>query len=728
MNLVYFPPWSVRVIVAIAVALLLLAAVRWWRERRGGRLLILRAAVVALLAFVMTNPQGLLPRQRSGKPKLAVLVDTSASMATADVQGSSRFSAAMNTLAKVETLEALGREFVVEFHRFDREEHMAEVGQLRSVSPSGDATQLGKAVMSVVSRLGEEKSQAGVLVVSDGRGTASETKEAGQLALARSVPLWTWTLGGPVARHDLWLETRSAEALAFSGAEVELAATLHQAGYANRSFKVELLKGDTLVESQEVVPAENGTARVAIRVKAPEAGEERYVFRVPAQPEESETANNERAIFLRSVGAKVRVLVAEAQPHWDTKFLVQALKGNLNVELTAVYRLNEKRHVAVVSSFGNEARAEIDLFPKTQQEMDRFDIIVLGRGAEAFLDAQTEQFLTGYVSRRGGCLVMARGKSYGGRFPALAKLDPVAWGTGVTPAVKMQPTEAGRDNPMFDLGAAGTLDELLDRLPALDHVNITLGEKPLAVVLAAAAGQESAGASSSGILLAYQRYGQGKVMSLNATGLWRWAFRESGQEESETAYARFWISLLQWLLSGSDFLPGADVALTSSRRYYSSDQSMQFLVATRNIDRALYKPSLEIEGPAGKVTVEPRQRGETFVAEAGPFAPGTYKVALRNNVGKPSELVQSVEVVSASLEKKELSADSETMRALAEASGGRVVEAKDVARMPEVVQRWEAARQIAHRQRPVWDRWWLLAALIGLLGSEWWLRRREGLL
>jgi hypothetical protein len=276
---------------------------------------------------------------------------------------------------------------------------------------------------------------------------------------------------------------------------------------------------------------------------------------------------------------------------------------------------------------------------------------------------------------------------------------------------------------MFDLGGAGTLDELLERLPALDQASVTLGEKPLAVALATAADK-----SDGPVLVAYQRYGQGRALSLNASGLWRWAFRESGQEESEIAYRRFWISLLQWLLSGSQFLPGADVSLTSARRYYTSEQPMQFLIATRNFDPGIYQPKLLVEGNGRTVEVEPRARGASFVAEAGPFAPGTYRVTVKNNVGKPAELSQSVEVLSASVEKRDLSADPAMMRELAKLSGGQVVNASDIARLPEIVRRWDAARQLAHRQRPVWDRWWVIAAMVALLGAEWWLRRRDGLL
>jgi len=722
MNWICLPPWHGRWIAAAVLFLFALAALRWRREKRGGGTLALRALVIGGLLWVMLNPQALLPRENTGQPKMVLLLDTSASMATHDAGGDSRLGAALRVLTNSSTLAALNKDFDLDVRQFDRDLRPAKLSQLSGANPAGDATDIGRALMSVVSELGDAKAQAGVLLVSDGRATSSDPLAAAELALARSVPLWTWTLGGPVSRHDVWIETASAEALAFSGAEVELTATLHQAGYPNRIFKVELLKDDKVLDSKEVTPGPNGAARFSMRVVAPEQGEQRYVFRVPPEPEESDTANNERAVFLRSVGQKVRVLVAEGQPSWDTKFLVQSLKRNPKVDLVAVYRLNAQRFVAVVSATGAESRWEQDLFPRTAGDMNAFDVIILGRDADAFFDNNTEALLTDFVSKKGGSLVFARGKSYGGRFPALAKFDPVAWGSGTASAVKLRPTEAGRDHPIFDLGSAGTVEELLDRLPALDQASVTLGEKPLAVVLAGAVEEDGP------VLLAYQRYGQGKSMSLNAGGLWRWSFRETGQEESEAAYQRFWVSLLQWLLGGSQFLPGSDVSLTSSRRYYTSEQPMQFLISTRNLDRAIYQPRLLITGGGKTAAVEPRSRGESFVAEAGPFPPGTYRLSLRNNVGNPPELTQSIEVVSASVENRELSADPETMRKLAEISGGAVVRNSDIPQMAAVVKRWEARRELSHRQQQLWDRWWMLTAMLGLLGAEWWLRRREGLL
>jgi hypothetical protein len=68
------------------------------------------------------------------------------------------------------------------------------------------------------------------------------------------------------------------------------------------------------------------------------------------------------------------------------------------------------------------------------------------------------------------------------------------------------------------------------------------------------------------------------------------------------------------------------------------------------------------------------------------------------------------------------------MARLAQTSGGATVTGPDIPNLPAIVRRWEASRQLAHRQQPLWDRWWTLTGLLALLAAEWWLRRREGLL
>jgi hypothetical protein len=219
------------------------------------------------------------------------------------------------------------------------------------------------------------------------------------------------------------------------------------------------------------------------------------------------------------------------------------------------------------------------------------------------------------------------------------------------------------------------------------------------------------------------------VVTLNASGLWRWAFREKGTAEEEVVYERFWGALLRWMLSGSDFLAGADVALRSERRLYTDEQPMRFLIRTRGLDEQVYRPRLVIRGAGLETEIEPRaQSPRTFMTEAGPFAPGTYEITLRNNVGKPAEMATTVEVVSASIENRTLSANPDLMRQLAETSEGQVVTGRDVRRLDDIVWTWRARRELAEQKIALWDHWALLAAILGVLGAEWFTRRKEGLL
>ena len=231
--------------------------------------------------------------------------------------------------------------------------------------------------------------------------------------------------------------------------------------------------------------------------------------------------------------------------------------------------------------------------------------------------------------------------------------------------------------------------------------------------------------------MAYHYYGQGRVVSINAAGLWRWAFREKTSEEAQVAYERFWSGMLCWLLSGSDFLAGAQVALRSDRRLYTDEQPMRLLVRTRELDQESYRPRLSIRPKGGGVAtdLEPRpQPGGSFGAEAGPFPPGTYEITLHSNIGRPAEISQTVEVTSASIENRVLSADPDLMRRLAETSEGQTLSAGDVAGLEDIVKAWRARRELADEKHLLWDHWALLAALLAALGVEWFLRRREGLL
>ena len=736
MNWVYLPPWGMTAVVAVAAGLAVCLLLRVLRERRMVRLwrhvavVVLRLLAIAGLLFVALNPTELPKKKVRTKPRLTVLLDTSASMATEDVRGKTRLAAALDELRQGMASVKLPEAFVLDVRTFDRASRAALLGDLKPDDAVGKATDIGGALDAAVADLAGVENHAGILLVSDGRATAAGSNEAAQVALARNVPIWAWCLGDKVSRRDLWIDMAATEVMAFAGDQVELVAAVGHLGYAGHHVRVEVLRGKQPVRTVPVLLDSTGSSRVAVTVTAPDEGEHRYTFRVPkVDPKEESTDNNERAVFLRVISGKIKVLLAEGQPHWDTKFLVQCLKRDEHVALTAVYRIGPRRFYSVVSAEGQDGRREADLFPRTARDMNAYDVIVLGRGCEHFLDqsGQTGELLTGFVATRGGGLIFARGQPYTGTCEPLAKLEPVAWGRGIQSPVRPRLTPEGFASPVLQFGPDTSLDDIAERLPALDQAMVTRGARGLAVVLATTG---SASPTSPGnVVMAYQRYGQGKVLTLNAGGLWRWAFREKGREEDETVYQRFWLSLLRWVVAGSDYLPGATVALRTDRRYYTDEQPIRFLITTRGIEAEAYRPVLAVEGGAVKEELTPAPaEGGGYTAETGPFVPGRYRVALHSNVGEPKELTMAIDVVSASVENRDLSAAPYAMKRLADLSGGRFLATHEVADLPRLFERWTAEREIAAQRKPLWDHWELLAVILIALAMEWGLRRWEGVI
>ncbi len=67
------------------------------------------------------------------------------------------------------------------------------------------------------------------------------------------------------------------------------------------------------------------------------------------------------------------------------------------------------------------------------------------------------------------------------------------------------------------------------------------------------------------------------------------------------------------------------------------------------------------------------------------------------------------------------------MRQIAQAGGGEALRLDALQNLPEKLRAAEQAAVRKEEPRTAWDRGWVLALLLGLLTSEWLLRRRAGL-
>jgi hypothetical protein len=722
--MLFDPIWHPRLVILVALLLLGLLALRAWRERRQSPLtrqaplLLLRLAVLAIVLLLVCNPHRVSLIPLPEHPRLQVLFDQSASMAVEDVEGRSRWQAAREAFAAAQA--AWDGRFDLRLHSFARTLRACSAEALAGMPADGEASALGEALSQGLAHSVEADIGAGVLLLSDGRSTDDSARDAAQLALARGVPLWICPLGGPIAQRDLRLHAPSNEVLAFAGAQVSLAVELQQVGFPGRSFAVQISAGEQAVQNLEALPDAQGLARLTFQVMAPDEGELAVHCSVPLEEGEQRSDNNHSVIYLRAVAKQARVLLLEGQPHWDSKFLVQSLIRCPQVRLTAIHPLANGRRFTVHDD-GAGQRGDAPVLPRGAEALAQYDVIILGRGCDDLLADLGPDLLADHVAEHGGLLIFSRGRPVFGRNQVVDALDPLVYRLGEEGGGQLLPADAGRDHAIFDLSAADDDAALLADLPALDAIQASEGTKPLAAVLA------RAGVEAQGIAMAHQPYGQGRVLTVNAAGLWRWAFHERRNAFDEYVYDRLWLGVLRWMLAGSDFRPGHNIALQCERRILNDEQSLHLLVRSRGLPD--FRPVLRLIGAEGEQELSPRAAGDgRFLVEAGPFAAGDYRVELSAAGAEPERLSLQVRVLSASIERREPSADRALLAALATASDGRIVEREELGRLPALLEQWHSQRQLSDRDESLWDRAWLLALLLALLGCEWYLRRRGGLL
>lgn len=737
----YFPPAPLLAAVAVLLGLALLAGVRSFPRdpQTSVASVSMRCLLIAALGLLLLGPATLPPRTRApGRPTLTVMVDTSGSMQTPDVAGLSRYDFAARQWLDPERLAALRRTYDVQLYAFD--EQPRAIGEPLLRRPAAEVatarvSNIARSVSETIARIPTGADGSAVLLLSDGRDTRDEPfHPVGRLARARSIPVHTVALGGIGMQQDLALVAAPMQEYLLAGEPGRIAVrlALTRADAARTTLHVRC--GDE--HTTRPIAFEGGDG-VTIDVPIRQAAAGLYEYRITADPipGEIERANNAHAVFVPVTSRRLRVLLLEGQPYWDTKFLAQTLRKDERLEVTQITQLSTQRQEKLVTRTDAEPRV-----PGTLTDLTHYDVVVLGRAIERVLPADAARLLPEYVSAHGGRVVFARGRAHSpdtraGRAVGrhLAVLEPAAWvGAALhDQAIGLEP--AGRLHPCFSPATADeAIDPLIDALPPLRRVDLVAGQKPAVIVLARTRPTGGAGSVSPGApVLTTMQYGRGMVLAVLGEGLWKWRLRRAGARGVVRFFDRFWSDMVRWLAMGSDYEPGAPMSLRLSRRDVQIGDAISFDVIGR-VDLDELDVRATVIGPTGD------QRRPALVAVDGSAhhrratmqvsSPGVHRVVVQTALAPDKALETRFNCIDVDLERLQSGAAPSALRVLSDQSGGRCVPPHAPDELPPLLARYRAATIVPPRPRHAWDRGWILTLILAWAGGEWLIRKKGGLL
>jgi hypothetical protein len=727
---------AIRLPEATALALIFVAGAMWlaWfatggvRTARRGPLLGLRALGVGLLAVLWLNPGRWLDESESTRRDWVVLLDRSGSMKAGHTEDTSRWQAGVRAAEELRKASGAHGDVHVRTFAARLEDEPAALAQ---TAPDGPGTDLGRAISSALDE--RTTALAGLIVISDGRSTVrAKLDELALRARGRGVPIHAVPLGGAWGSRDLVLTAAPKQITAFLGQPVKISAQLENRGLGAIKPAVLLLDAaGREIARQDAALAEGARQTLVFNLPAvPESGGD-FTLRTAPWPGEHVPANNADTVRVNVLTSKTRVLLLEGAPYWDSKFLAQLLRQQSAVDILTVHRLNEERYFRVEAAGAEPLASPDTVFPATAEELARYDLIVFGKGADGFLTPARAAALQGFVRDQGGAVLFARGKPYASRFAPLESLEPVEWGDSLSGGFRFAPLPDAGAN-LFGTALPAADDRVWATLPPLEDVHAVARLKPFARVLAEGAPD---GRQTRLPLLVVRRFGRGMAATVNADGLWRWDFRPEVREQG-AVYQQFWVQLMQWCATYSEFRPGEDYAVHLRDAAAEPGQPVRAVVAYRGPAAPEPQPYLKITrggqpaGEAAATALPGGEGGREWAAVVTPDQPGRYEIQVLDKARpERAQGAATLTVLAPPGEDDDLRPDTTTLATLARDSGGQVFAPEDGEKLAASL--W-TANESGTRGKPrfvaLWPQWWV-ALLAGLVfGGEWWLRRREGLL
>jgi len=747
-------PWFLLVVACLLVLVLLVRpSKRRLSVRQRGILVGLRAGTALLLLFAMLRPTLVVTEIRKLPGSLVLMLDSSRSMQIADsVGGNSRWDALRSSIASAsDQLSALAEAWDIKIYRFDENVIPATLKDglvTLPEQPVGPQTAIGSALDEVLQREAQQRVVA-VLLMSDGAQRSYAPRDLPPQTVARrlaidEIPLFTFTYGRPALglQSDLRVDSLLANDVVFSETPVTIQAEVIADGYTNQEYKVQLLwetpAGEMeVVDTQQIeVGSDHRRIPVSLSYTPLVPGEFKVTVQVESPEGELATNNNSQSTFVsvRKGGINVLYLAGTASigggPGVEPRFIRGALAAHADIHLR--YDLLNYR------------KKRIDI--RQQLAEGNYDVYLLGDLDVMALDNRSWEEMAEKVEQGAGLAMLGGFHSFGPggyRGSPLEGALPIKIGRAerqnfgerpredmhILKPLRLVPKQVGEKvHPILEISQADGKPLDWRVLPPLDGANRFDRSqlKPNAQVIA------RSDDAKRWPLLVTGACGSGRTAALAVDSTWRWQMEGHGE-----VLRRFWRQLILWL-ARKDNIRDQSVWVHLDGRRYQRGSRVEFSFGAIN-DNGESLPAasfhLEVEKPDGsKVSLLPSSRGEKLL---GNFTEtdlaGEYRVTVTASDGNEIQGTAQARflVPDQDMELDQPAAEPTLLAALANLTaeaGGQGLAPEELPELLEQLQsRTSEFEEEISQHRTLWDTWPLFLTLVAVLGTEWWLRKRWGL-
>jgi uncharacterized membrane protein len=722
-----FPMGLIIVLFGIAVAAVWVQY-RVSRAKLGNKralmLALLRLLALTILVAFALNPSLIATQVHNLSPAIAIVVDTSDSMGQPNVEDrASRLDSVKDLLTEGQSplLRSLGDKFEVSIYGLSDSLRPLANGDLERLTAGGNKGDVAEALQSLSAK------HAVAVLFSDGnlRWSTGQGQPLSTLTVA---------MGNSEAYRDILITGISAPALAFRDREVVIDIAVKSYGYQGVTLPVLLQDSGKLLAAKDVRLQTDPTELTTSLSFVPgELGRKNLTISIPQQVGENIFTNNQMSFTIKVVRDKTRILMVSGSPSMNYRFMRVALKSDPSIDLLSFVILRTP------SDTLNVPPHEQSLIPfpvKTlfSEELATFDLLIFDNfNYSLFLSPDYLQNIRSFVDSGGGFALIGGPNLYNegkNRLSALGDILPFRFVEEEfyrrDSPVGLRLTRTGAEHPLMqaadDLSEnANDLFRFWQQLPPLDGINLFEIKGSADVLL------ESADGIAWPILTAAD-YGKGRVVALASDYAWKWYMGMVASGKGNQFYLRLVHRMVRWLTKD----PGLDpvqivlpeLAATAGQeidvriRYPAADRSPKSDAA---VSFSVFNPEgVRIQSKL-KSTAQPGEHLVSFHPRKG----GIYRIRIETPLGNLEESM----VVAGPLESLDAAPDHDQLKKIAASTGGKYVTPQDdlLSEIEEYARKAEKTF-IEEKHLPIWATPFVMAVVLALLSSEWYFRRRWGLI
>ncbi|MGB0744238.1 MAG: hypothetical protein ACPGSB_06905 [Opitutales bacterium] len=663
------PVIPLPLIILLATILITLTVAVYFREHRsvGTMQLLLftgfRLLGIISLFIILLNPQReVVEKPKQIKKQVILAVDDSASMAQNDLDSRSRLEEAKSILEDSKLIKNGEPVFPgLLFYTFGEDAARIQPAALTDLTPQGQDTRFHRSLTSMLQSTDSGGAIAGIILLSDGHD--HELVNPGRTSMEarnRSCPIYALPIGSDRTVRDAAIRIASYQPYIFAGQHARIDVALRLISCEYEDFVMTLYREGEPIAERRVAVGEEIQRLESFEVLESEPGQYAYEVRLSEVKNEVSIDNNIATTFLNVSNKKIRLLLLEGAPYWDTNFTQRSLWANdkFDIDIAIAVAPGKNRTLRKNATLG-----ELTL-PSEDVEFDAYDCILLGQNVDRLLDTSAQKALAGYVSDFGGNVVFLRGKPTPNDGP-LNAISPLKWQSKLTGFSELQVDTAGRNTGPFQL------------------LNLHSGQKSLRPVLSVESGDSRdlstvmtsarvPGQAEPVPTMIHRRSGRGQVLAITSAGLWRTGFH-ADLIETESIFDPFWDNLILWLISGRSVHSDSDYSVLLSTANLALGQSIHLRMTAKDATKLPVGIPIDIyrdgtEEAMERTTLSSNERQTQLVTSYTPTRPGIYRISVPLPNGSSESLRFSV--YNDNRESTEVSVDRPFLQNLSTKSGG----------------------------------------------------------